>query len=363
MRLLFLASDAEWTASTRVFAAAARGLAGKGHEVSIACPPGPVMAWLGGQSAGVVDVIGIDADASGPKGTFDMRRAVKEKSPEVAFVHSVRDQLVMSAGMRFGAGGAVLRRIPAFRVADDEPGAIASRVAPAGIIVTTEEQARALPAGRWPIPPMVVPLGVDPVAHDRLDAVSRDALRLSPTAMVLGCPFTVDGRVRLAHVLRTLALLAPRHPDVRAVVFGASALHDELRMHAAALGVAPLLNFIRDGDYDVIAITKTCDCIWVAADHDAAALACLDAMALRLPVIAERSPLTEHYVADGITGVLLPEGDPPYLAAAVARVLARGELRATFGNAGRARVEREFSERAMIEGFERAAVAAQRALR
>lgn len=358
MRLLFLASDAAWTASTRIFAAAARGLAAKGHEVSIACPPGPVMVWLGGQSAGIVDVIGIDADASGPQGTFDMRRAAKEKSPDVAFVHSGRDQLIMSAGMRFGGGGAVVRRVPAFHDVDDEPGAIASRVAPASIIVTTEDQARALPAGRWPIPPAVVPLGVDPAAHDRVEAVSRDALGLSPTLTVMGCPFSADGRVRLGNVLRTLALLGPRHRDLRAVVFGASALHDDLRMHAAALGVAPRLTFIRDGAYDAIAITKACDFVWVAADHDEAAVACLDAMALRLPVIAERSPLTEHYVADGITGALLPEGDPSYLAAAVAGVIARGEVRATFGKAGRARVEREFSEQAMIDGFERAAVAA-----
>ena len=358
MRLLFLASDADWTASTRIFAAAARGLAAKGHDVSIACPPGPVMAWLGGQSAGIVDVIGIDADTSGPKGTIDMRRAVKEKSPEVAFVHSVRDQLVMSAGMRFGGGGAVVRRIPAFHDADDEPGAIASRVAPAGIIVTTEEQARVLAAGRWPNPPTVAPLGVDVAAHDLIDAPSRAAIGLSPTGTVMGCPFTAEGRVQLGKVLRTLALLAPRHTDLQAVVFGAGSLHDDLRMHAAAVGVAPLLKFVRDGDYDAIAITKACDFIWVATDHDAAALACLDAMALRLPVIAERSPLTEHYVADGITGALLPDGDPPYVAAAVARVIARPEIRETFGNAGRTRVQREFSESPMIDGFERAAVAA-----
>ena len=362
MRLLFLASDAEWTASTRIFAAAARGLASKGHEVSIACPPGPLMAWLGGQSAGIVDVIGIDADASGPKGTFDMRRAAKEKSPDVAFVHSVRDQLVMSAGLRFGGGGAVVRRIPAFHDVDDEPGVIASRVAPAAIIVTTEEQARGLPTGRWPIPPSVAPVGVDPAAHDRVAAVSRDSLGLSPNRIVMGCPFAADGRVRLGNVLRTLALLAPRHPELRAVVFGASSLHDDFRMHAAALGVAPLLTFIRDGDYEAIAITKACDFIWVAADYDAAALACLDAMAVRLPVIGERSSLTEHYVADGITGALLPEGDPSYLAATVAGVIARGERRATFGNAGRARVEREFPEQAMIDGFERAAVAAAKQL-
>ena len=188
--------------------------------------------------------------------------------------------------------------------------------------------------------------------------VSRDALGLSPTWTVMGCPFSADGRVRLGNVLRTLALLAPRHRDLRAVVFGESSLHDDLRMHAAALGVSRRLTFIRDGDHDTIAITKACDFIWVAAGHDAAALACLDAMAVRLPVIAERSPVTEHYVADGITGALLQDDDPSYLAAAVAGVIARGDARATFGKAGRARVEREFSEQAMIDGFERAAVAA-----
>lgn len=358
MRLLFLASDADWTASTRIFARVARGLAAKGHEVSIACPPGPVMAWLGGESAGIVDVIGIDADASGTQGTFDMRRAAREKSPEVAFVHSVRDQLIMSAGMRFGGGGAVVRRIPAFQDDEDEPGAIASRMAPAAIIVTAEEQARAFSARRGHAPPMVVPLGVDPAAHDRVDAASRDTLGLSPSDVVMGCPLAVDGRVRFGDVLRTIALLARRHPDLHALVFGASSLHDDLRMHAAALGVAPRVTFVRDGDQEVVAVTKACDFIWIAADHDAAAVACLDAMALRLTVIAGRSAVTEHYVADGITGALLPEGDPSSLAATVAGLIARGETRATFGNAGRTRVQREFPEQAMIDGFERAAVAA-----
>lgn len=358
MRLLFLASDVEWRASTRIFAAAAKGLAAKGHEVSIACPPGPVMAWLGGQSAGMVDVIGIDADASAPQGTFDMRRAAREKSPDVAFVQSVRDQLIMSAGMRFGGGGAVVRRIPAFDDVDDQPGAIASRVAPAGVIVTTQEQASALSGGRWPIPPVIVPLGVDPAVHDGIEAISRDSLGVTRSVTLMGCPFAPDGRVRFANVLRTLALLAPRHRDLRAVVFGAGSLHDDLRMHAAALGVAPHLIFIRDGDHEAIAVTKACDFVWIAADHDAAALGCMDAMALRLPVVAERSPLTEHYVADGITGALLPEGDPSYLAAGVADVIARKEIREKLGNAGRVRVQREFSEQAMVDGFERAAAAA-----
>lgn len=358
MRLLFLASDAEWTASTRIFAAAARGLVAKGHTVSIACPPGPVMAWLGGQSAGIVDIVGIDADASGPKGTFDMRRAARETSPDVAFVHSERDQLIMSAGLRFGGGGAIVRRLPAFQLGSEVPGALATRMAPAGIIVTTEEEARTLPARPWPVAPTVVPLGVDAKTYDDVVAVSREAIGFTAKTTLIGCPFAEDGRIQLANMMRTLSLLAPRHRGLRAVIHGASSLHDEVRMHAAALGVAPLLSFVRDGAHDPVAVTKACDFVWIAADHDAAALGCLDAMALRLPVVAERSPSTEHYVADGITGAFLPADDPSSLAAAVADVIARREVQVAFGNAGRARVEREFSELSMIDGFERAATAA-----
>jgi glycosyltransferase involved in cell wall biosynthesis len=84
----------------------------------------------------------------------------------------------------------------------------------------------------------------------------------------------------------------------------------------------------------------------------------MDLMALRIPLIAEREPLAQHYVADGITGVLIPQSDAPETAALVATFLAKGDQRAAMGNAARARVAREFPESAMVEGFERATAAA-----
>ena len=77
-------------------------------------------------------------------------------------------------------------------------------------------------------------------------------------------------------------------------------------------------------------------------------------MALRIPVLAERDALSQRYVADGICGVLLPQPDPAAMAARIAVLLAHEERRAAMGNAGRARVTRDFAEQSMIEGFERA---------
>jgi glycosyltransferase involved in cell wall biosynthesis len=97
---------------------------------------------------------------------------------------------------------------------------------------------------------------------------------------------------------------------------------------------------------------------WVVSSGDAAALACLDFMSMRIPVIAERSPLTQHYVANRITGMLLSTDEPSHAASAVAAFLTSDETRVAMGNAGRTRVQRDFTETAMIDGFERAVTAA-----
>jgi len=73
-----------------------------------------------------------------------------------------------------------------------------------------------------------------------------------------------------------------------------------------------------------------------------------------VPIVAERSPLTEHYVADGIAGVLLSTNDATEVAASVASVFAKREQRAQMGAAGKNRLQREFSFDAMLAGYEEA---------
>jgi glycosyltransferase involved in cell wall biosynthesis len=92
----------------------------------------------------------------------------------------------------------------------------------------------------------------------------------------------------------------------------------------------------------------------VLADGDNGAFAFLDLMALRVPVVADNNALSQCYVADGSTGSLLPNEDPAEVASALAILLSGPAKRAAAGAAAHARVQREFSESAMIDGFERA---------
>jgi glycosyltransferase involved in cell wall biosynthesis len=348
MHVLFFVGEAGWTARARIFVAAAHGLAGRGHEVSVACPPGPVISQI---DTTAVEIVRIDPDANAALGTFDFRRVAQERSLDVAFVHSTREQLVVGSGLRFAKGGRVVRRLGMFELGDDEFG-FAARVAPARFMVSTNSEAAIMIDGGLPTP-FVAPLGL--AAAVALAPPGRRALHLREDAIVMACPYTLSGRPRLLNVMRSLALLAPRHPRLRAVIYGERAADDDLRMQAAALGVAPLVQFMDGSRVDPAGVMKASDFAWIATDHDGAGLGCLDAMRAARPIVAERSPTIEYFVADGINGTILPEGDSSGFAAVIANVIGQPEMRAAQGKAGSARAQREFGFDAMIDGFERAA--------
>jgi glycosyltransferase involved in cell wall biosynthesis len=132
-----------------------------------------------------------------------------------------------------------------------------------------------------------------------------------------------------------------------------AAKDEALRMHAAALGITEIVSHLGQRP-DQQSILSAADLGWVAAGGDNAAFGYLDLMALRVPVLAERDTLSQRYVADGISGMLLAQPDPAAMAARIAVLLAHEERRAAMGSAGRARVGRDFAEIGMIEGFERA---------
>jgi glycosyltransferase involved in cell wall biosynthesis len=168
----------------------------------------------------------------------------------------------------------------------------------------------------------------------------------------------LTSRARVATVFRTIGLLAPRHPDLRLVLIGPGSDDEELRMHAAALGITRMVSYLGDRE-DRLSVLAAADAGWVIASSDDAAYSFLDLMALRIPVLAERSDVAQRYVADGIGGVLLPPGDAPATAAIVATFLASDEQRAAMGNAAHVRVGRDFSERAMVDAFARVTDAAR----
>ncbi|HEY4306413.1 MAG TPA: glycosyltransferase [Gemmatimonadaceae bacterium] len=356
MRVLIYIGDAQWTGSSRALLAAARGLASREHAVTLACCSGSRLGREAREAG--VETVAIDGTSSTAGGAWDLRRVIKEKFIEVVLVGSERDQLVVSSARLFADRGAVLRRVHSFESLELlRTGRLALRMAASGVIVSTEVEKQTVNTAGWTIPAAVAPLGVDASTFDAIEPASPKELKAPRDRTLIACSYDESARYRIATIFRTLALLGPRHTSLHVVVFGPGSLDEGLRLHASALGVGSLVSFIGETD-DNRRVMRAASAGWIVSGGDNAVFACLDFMALRVPVLAERSPLTQHYLADHITGKLLTSGDPAYTASSVAAFLGSQETLTAMGNAGRARVQREFSETMMVDGFEQAVNAA-----
>ncbi len=78
-------------------------------------------------------------------------------------------------------------------------------------------------------------------------------------------------------------------------------------------------------------------------DRDGLPTSVLEAMALGVPVVTTGVNGLEETVIDGVTGLIVPEHDPPALADALARLLGDPELAAHLADAGRKHVEQGFT--------------------
>jgi glycosyltransferase involved in cell wall biosynthesis len=353
VRTLFYYSASAWSGSARAFAVAARGLAARGEPVTVACCAGTAAEQVFAREG--LDVVALPGDGTVAGDAWRLRRVLRDRFVEVVFLHTPREQLIASSAMRLAERGAVIRRIPAGRIAGSRDGGrLAERMASSRLLFTTEADRARSPGAASSF---VAPLGVDVTRVDGIRADARASLGVEPRTQLIVCVTAGSARVRAGTALRTLGLLAARHPDLRLALVGPGADEEDVHMHAAALGVSPLVHFLGERD-DLPVVLAAADVGWVAADGDDGAFACLDFMAARIPIVSERSPLIAHYVPDGIAGVLLPPAEPSDTAAAVASFLAHGEQREAMGRAGRTRAQRDFGEQAMIDGFAAAAEAA-----
>ncbi len=198
----------------------------------------------------------------------------------------------------------------------------------------------------------VVPLGVD---LQRFHPATRPA----PTdAAPLQLMFA--GRLRYYKGLDTLlrALAQPGAPPVRLAVCGSGPMGPAWERLRDELGLGEQVRFL--GEVDDATLVRTyqqadlfvlpCNC-----RAEAFGTVLLEAMACALPCLTcEVGSGTSWVVRDGLTGCVVPHSDPPAMAAALRRLdRDRAALRA-LGEAGRRRVEADFSHDAMARGVDEA---------
>ncbi|CAN5717069.1 hypothetical protein BH23GEM1_BH23GEM1_07090 [soil metagenome] len=361
MRAVFFYSGVDWSGSARAFSVAAGAFAEAGDPVTfVVDPQAHVQEHVPGAGFEIAE---LDASGGWLNAALGLRKILREKNPDVVFVHTDREHLIAGVACWLARRAGVVRRTPAgTRLYLGFGARMAARLRRTVFLFTHEADVRAavLPKGAATV---VAEIGVDPANYpvdlegeELAQAEAATAERDKGSHFL--CIYDLHARGRAAMAVRTLALLAVRHPSVHLFVVGPGSDYEDVRMHIAAVGLLERVSLLGERD-DVASLISVADLGWVACEGDEAAFAMLDMMALGVPVVTAEDAIARRYVADGITGLVVPWGDAALAAGMVAGLLANPERIDAMGEAARARVARDFGERRMLEGFDSAATQAR----
>jgi glycosyltransferase involved in cell wall biosynthesis len=226
----------------------------------------------------------------------------------------------------------------------------------AAYLPTSEYLRDQLPAG---IPAPVVANVIDPAPFDAAALDRRSArarLGLGEAEPVLAVIGQISPHKGQSDAIRALATVREAHPDARLLLAGSvkfagratrfdnRAYREDLTRLAHRLGVADAALFLGERG-DIAEILSAVDVLLVPSWYEPFGRVALEAMTMRVPVIATSVGGISEVIDDGVDGLVLPPRDPGAWARAIDELLSDGERRARMGARGRKKAEREFSAR------------------
>jgi glycosyltransferase involved in cell wall biosynthesis len=291
-----------------------------------------------------------------------LKRIFRRWDADAIFVTTDREHLIAATACWLSRNGSVVRWTPSGQRLDMGPGGRwGTRLARTAFLFANETDRRAANIPKKALDSSIAEIGIEVSSYPAEGATPQEgdaapagtAEQAEPRKFIV-CVYDPTARGRAATAIRTISMLAPRHPNLRLIFVGPGSDDEDLRMQAAALRVLHLVSFLGERD-DQINLMRDAHLGWVVADGDTGAYGILDLMALAIPTVASEGGVAQRYIAHGISGALYPPDDSASTAATVAGMLTNEETREAMGKAARVRVAREFPEQEMIEGFDRAA--------
>jgi glycosyltransferase involved in cell wall biosynthesis len=151
--------------------------------------------------------------------------------------------------------------------------------------------------------------------------------------------------------VRAAAEVAAAHPGASFHLAGDGPLRDDLGQLGHELGLGTRLALL-GSMADVPGFLAGLDVAVLPSLSEGMSNALLEYMAAGRAVVATAVGGNVRLIEDGVSGLLVPPGDAPRLAAAIGRLLSDSALAARLGAAARQRVEEHYSRPAMVRRFE-----------
>lgn len=203
-----------------------------------------------------------------------------------------------------------------------------------------------------------IPNGVDVTAfagtaHERRPRRLLGAFAPPGTVLIgtVGRLDAVKDHAGLIAAFRILCEAWPRQGEqLRLVLLGAGSLRAALESQVERGGLSAQVRLLGNRS-DVAALLAEFDVFALSSIAEGMPGVVLEAMASGLPVVATDVGGVSEVVEAGVTGTLVPAGDPHALAAALHAYVADEQLRRRHGDAGCARVAAHFSLRTMVSAY------------
>jgi glycosyltransferase involved in cell wall biosynthesis len=200
----------------------------------------------------------------------------------------------------------------------------------------------------------VVPNGADlPDAEAERPAARklRDALGAGPFKPLWLSAARLETQKGHAVMIEALARVRAKGIEFVAVLAGEGSLREPLERQVRDAGLADRVHFA--GQVDPLGpLLAAADACLLPSLWEGLPLTLLEAMARGRPVVASRVGGIPEAVEDGVTGRLVPPGDPAALAAVLEDFHRRADAAARLGYAGAERVREAFTWPRVVEAFE-----------
>jgi len=313
----------------------------------------------GGPALEAARAAGAETQVLGARGlarVAALARRMRVRGVDVVHGHNPTGGLYGALAGRLAGVGAVIRTEHSFHFPGRHSRAypVLERVSTAltDRVVCVCEAVRASHAPRLGGDPrrfVVIPNGVGEAPTPAPRAATRAALGVPEDAPLVLAVGSLT-RQKAQHLLLE-ALARPALAGARAWIAGEGPLAAELARRAEALGLGARVAWL-GARQDVGDLLEACDVFVLPSEREGLSVTLLEAMRAGRPAVATAVGGNPEAVADGVTGRIVPPGDPGALAAALGGLLADAPCRAAFGRAARERWRAEFTAERMVRETE-----------
>lgn len=353
MRILHTEASCGWGGQEIRILEEARGLIGRGHEVSLACPPEARIFSEAGRYR--VPVVALPIARKNLGGLIALRRHLAHLGPDVVNTHSSTDSwLAALACATLGHGPPIVRTR---HLSAPVPRNAASRWLYRGAVrhvVTTGEALRRQlieELGAAPERVTSVPTGIDTVRFSPGDKqAARQALGLDPDARITGIVATLRSWKGHLYLLEAFAKLA--RAEATLLIIGEGPMRGPIEAKIAELRLTNRVRLAGQQDKPEVWLRAFDIFCLPSYANEGVPQAILQAMMTGLPVVTTPVGAILEAASDGETALVVPPKDAFALAGAIDRLMQDPDLASRLGHAARDRAVERFSREAMLDRME-----------